>query len=133
MNHLRLTVSSVAVSARLYLPFLAALGYSLHERSLDRIAWRAVSEDGGVRTVIISLGAGEHPKLASELSPGLHHFAFNAESRDQVDHIYGLLYGLGAQLQDPPREYEYQPGYYAIYVRDPDNIKLEVVHVPLAA
>jgi hypothetical protein len=26
--------------------------------------------------------------------------------------------------------YDYNPGYYAVFVRDPDGFKLEVVHIP---
>jgi glyoxylase I family protein len=27
-------------------------------------------------------------------------------------------------------EYDYEPGYYAVFFADPDGMKLELVHVP---
>jgi hypothetical protein len=28
-------------------------------------------------------------------------------------------------------EYDYEPGYYAVFFADPDGMKLELVHVPM--
>jgi catechol 2,3-dioxygenase-like lactoylglutathione lyase family enzyme len=64
------------------------------------------------------------------LSPGLHHLAWNADSRAQVDELYRLLLQMKATVLDPPTEYDYQPGYYAVYFADPDGLKLELVHIP---
>ena len=37
---------------------------------------------------------------------------------------------VGAEILDAPAEYDYNPGYYAAFFRDPDGFKLEVVHIP---
>jgi catechol 2,3-dioxygenase-like lactoylglutathione lyase family enzyme len=37
---------------------------------------------------------------------------------------------LGADILDAPAEYDYNPGYYAVFFRDPDGFKVEVVHIP---
>lgn len=63
-------------------------------------------------------------------SQGLHHFAFNANSREEVNNFYTLLLEMGATILDPPAEYDYSPGYYAVFFTDPDGIKLELVHMP---
>jgi catechol 2,3-dioxygenase-like lactoylglutathione lyase family enzyme len=36
----------------------------------------------------------------------------------------------GGSILDAPREYDYVPGYYAVFFADPDGIKLEFVHIP---
>jgi catechol 2,3-dioxygenase-like lactoylglutathione lyase family enzyme len=87
-----------------------------------------------------------HPKLAFALSsprrifedndvhrrkPGsLHHLAFRADSRDEVDTLYHELIAIGAKIVTAPQEYpEYSPpGYYAVFFKDPDGIKYEIVH-----
>jgi catechol 2,3-dioxygenase-like lactoylglutathione lyase family enzyme len=61
---------------------------------------------------------------------GLHHLAFAAPSRELVDHCARWAAAHGATIEGGPREYDYGPGYYAVFLRDPDNIKLEVVHTP---
>jgi catechol 2,3-dioxygenase-like lactoylglutathione lyase family enzyme len=68
--------------------------------------------------------------------PGtLHHLAFRAESRAEVDRLYLDVKGIGATIVSPPREYpEYTPpGYYALFFKDPEGIKLEIVHAPYGA
>jgi len=61
---------------------------------------------------------------------GLHHIAFSAASRDDVDALHDKLLTMGADVLDPPQEYPYVAGYYAVFFADPDGIKLEYVHVP---
>ena len=61
---------------------------------------------------------------------GLHHVAFALESRKEIDALHDKLVASGVTILDPPAEYPYAPGYYALFFTDPDGIKLEVVHVP---
>ena len=61
---------------------------------------------------------------------GLCEIAFRAESRAQVDAVAKGLANVGARVLDPPREYPYRPGYYAVFFADPDGIKLELVYIP---
>ena len=61
---------------------------------------------------------------------GLHHFAFAAPSRAAVDNLHEKLKGMGADVLESPQEYPYVAGYYAVFFRDPDGMKLEYVHIP---
>lgn len=63
-------------------------------------------------------------------SVGLHHAAFAATSREEVDAVHRALAEDGVEILDAPAEYDYVPGYYAVFFRDPNGMKLEVVHVP---
>lgn len=60
---------------------------------------------------------------------GLCEIAFVAESRKQIDELATEIEQHGGKVTDPPREYDYTPGYYAIFLTDPDGLKLEVVHL----
>ncbi|MDQ4081921.1 MAG: VOC family protein [Actinomycetota bacterium] len=64
---------------------------------------------------------------------GIHHLAFAAGSRDEVDERAEWLRRTGATIESEPKEYDYTPGYYAVFFYDPDGIKLELVHSPPAA
>lgn len=64
---------------------------------------------------------------------GIHHVAFTASSRAEIDERAAWLREQGATIESPPKEYEYVPGYYAVYFYDPDGIKLELVHIPAPA
>jgi glyoxylase I family protein len=61
---------------------------------------------------------------------GLCEIAFAAVSRAQVDALARDLVARGATVLDPPREYDYTPGYYAVFFTDPDGLKLELAHIP---
>jgi glyoxylase I family protein len=61
---------------------------------------------------------------------GLCEIAFAAASRAQVDALARDLVALGAAILEPPRYYDYTPGYYAVFFADPDGLKLELAHIP---
>ena len=61
---------------------------------------------------------------------GLREIAFRAESREQIDELARGISSHGGRILDPPREYNYRPGYYSVFFTDPDGLKLEVVHYP---
>jgi catechol 2,3-dioxygenase-like lactoylglutathione lyase family enzyme len=61
---------------------------------------------------------------------GLREIAFRAESRRQIDDLARDISSNGGRILDPPREYDYRPGYYSVFFTDPDGLKLEVVHYP---
>jgi len=75
------------------------------------------------------LNAVAHETINRRKPGSLHHLAFRASSRADVDRFHVELQHIGATIVHPPREYpEYTPpGYYALYFKDPDGIKYEIV------
>jgi catechol 2,3-dioxygenase-like lactoylglutathione lyase family enzyme len=71
-----------------------------------------------------------HPTPYDRYAVGIHHLAFVAQSREQVDERAAWLRERDAEIESGPQEYEYTPGYYAVFFYDPDGIKLEIVHRP---
>lgn len=127
MNHLGLTVSNLAQSEQFYDQILKFMGYQQVEKNDEFIMWW-LKEAGAI---VISAANPDSPnKVHDRYSPGLHHFAFNANSREEVNNFYNLLLEMKATILDPPAEYDYTPGYYAVFFTDPDGIKLELVHMP---
>ena len=56
------------------------------------------------------------------------HVAFSASDRATVDTIHAAARELEAEVLHEPREWpEYHPGYYAVFVRDPDGNNIEAV------
>ena len=131
MNHLRLTVSDIPLAEAFYDPLLRFMGYELVEKDEVRLAWKMPSPAGNRQWIILSVAAeGSRHAGHDRYSPGLHHFAWNAESREEVDRFHELLDKWGVEILDPPAEYGYEPDYYAVFFADPDGLKLELVHVP---
>lgn len=128
MNHLSLTVSDREKSESFYDQILKFMGYQQVEKNDELTMWWLE----GAGAITISPVKPDSPnKVHDRYSPGLHHFAFSSDSREQVDDFHKLLLEMEATVLDSPAEYNhYAPGYYAVYFADPDGIKLELVHMP---
>jgi len=130
VHHIDLVVSSIERSLPFYTELLGPIGY------------HRVSEVEGERgeTIWYVSGPGTAVGLREALTPaagpydryrvGVHHLAFEAASRADVDERAEWLRERGAELESEPQEYTYMPGYYAVFFFDPDGLKLEIVHVP---
>jgi glyoxylase I family protein len=132
LNHLRLSVRDPAASERFYDPLLSLLGYVQIAREDGGRAWERQDPTAGAQWLILTPVAPEHRDAPAHdlTAPGFHHLALNAAGRAQVDEVHEALVGLGAEILDAPAEYDYNPGYYAVFARDPDGLKIEVVHIP---
>ncbi|GAA4200033.1 VOC family protein [Actinocatenispora rupis] len=57
------------------------------------------------------------------------HVAFRAPDRAAVDAVHAAAVAAGVEVLHAPREFpEYHPGYYAVFLRDPDGHNVEAVH-----
>jgi catechol 2,3-dioxygenase-like lactoylglutathione lyase family enzyme len=131
VNHIDLTVADPERSRPFYEKVLGFMGYRCgadHDRGYD---FDLVTR-GGFASVGIVRATGENAaRRHDRYSPGLHHLAWTAGDRADVDRMYALLLEIGAQILDPPAEYpKYGQGYYAVFFADPDGLKLEYVHWP---
>jgi len=127
LNHITITVTDMARSAPFYDSVLEFMGYFRDETRTDWISW---VNPGTCAFLIIPADPGSPNSAHDRYSPGLHHLAFDAQSREEVGGLYRVLEGIGAPVLDPPAEYDYCPGYYAVFFADADGIKLELCHTP---
>jgi glyoxylase I family protein len=98
-----------------------------HEVALQ--VWDLV--EGGRLLGGVALRAAHSARSHDRYSAGLHHLAFHAADRADVDRAHAVMKGQGAVILDAPAEYpEYGAGYYAVFGTDPDGLKLEVVYLP---
>ena len=134
IDHIQITVKEMSIAVPFYDKLLPLLGFDLEKKV------SAVIEEHEFHVVEYS-----HPRLAFAITsprgaflgetihrrkPGaLHHLAFKAESRAEVDRLHVELKRIGATIVSPPRVYpEYTPpGYYALFFKDLEGIKYEIV------
>jgi glyoxylase I family protein len=132
IDHLDLTVKDPWASRPFYEAVLGHMGYT-HIRE-DARGFDFDIPDGTrwAMSIGVAKAVGEGlDRLHDRYSPGLHHVAFAARDRADVDALHRLLLRIGATILDPPAEYpEYGVGYYAVFFADPDGLKLEFVHRP---
>ena len=134
VDHFDLVVTDFTRSEDFYLGLLEPLG------------WGRTGEIAGERGERVQyfqkLGSGEtgfslrekqsnaHPTPYDRYAVGIHHVAFGAPSREAVDERAQWLRDNGAEIESGPKEYDYRPGYYAVFFYDPDGLKLELCFVP---
>ena len=131
VNHIDLTVTDPARSKPFYERMLDHMGY-VCVKSNERGAEFDLKTPAGFCSVGIARASGENARRPHDrYSPGLHHLAWTAQDRADVDRMYALLKEMGATILDAPADYpQYGPGYYAVFFADPDGLKLEYVHWP---
>jgi glyoxylase I family protein len=128
MHHMDVTIQDLARSTLFYDPVLAFMGYRRSRTRPDLVGWDLQASYG---VVSVDIRAARTIQKHDRYSCGLHHFAWHADSRDDVDRMYALLVSIGATVLDAPAEYpQYGNGYYAVLFEDPNGLKLEYVHFP---
>ena len=136
IDHIQITVKDLDVAAPFYDRMMAILGFDV-DRKVS-----ATIEEHELRVVEYL-----HPEFSFAISsprsafvedtvhrrkPGaLHHLAFRADSREEVDRLHRELKGIGAEIVGGPKLWpEHGPNYYAVFFKDPGGIKYEIVHPP---
>ena len=133
IHHLDLTVCDPWASRTFYDAVLGFLGYRLSKEDARGFDWDLVDDQGRlVSSIGLMRATGDGlSRRHDRYAPGLHHAAWRAASRADVDALHALLLRIGATVLDPPEEYpHYGAGYYAVFFADPDGLKLEFVHQP---
>ena len=134
VDHLDLVVSDLERSLSFYRGLLGPLGYTrtaeIEGERGERVVY--VGSEGGPQASVSLRERQSHVREApyDRYDLGLHHLAFAAPSREAVDERCEWAREAGAEIESQPREYDYNPGYYAVFLHDPDGIKLEIVHRP---
>jgi len=133
IDHIQITVKDMNTAEPFYNKFLPLLGFDIKNKV------SAVIEEHDFYVVEYS-----HPLLSFAITsprkafindtinrrkPGaLHHLAFKAESHTEVDRLYIKLKEIGASIVNKPKLYpEYGPHYYAVFFKDLEGIKYEIV------
>lgn len=126
LHHVDLTVRDLAESVDFYGRVLTRLGYRRVSLPDDQAPCWELDGDAFSIALHAARSNAPHDRYAS----GLHHLAFRAASRAEVHALHEFLVAARVEVLDAPAEYDYTPGYYAVFFADPDGLKLELVHEP---
>jgi catechol 2,3-dioxygenase-like lactoylglutathione lyase family enzyme len=128
INHIDLTVSDLDRSSRFYSRVLGELGYTRSSSYAGDVPCWEIGGPTAIMSIGLHVARSSNPH--NRYSAGLHHVAFHASGRMEVDAFYAFLCRSDIVVLDPPAEYDYTPGYYAVFFADPDGMKLELVYEP---
>ncbi|WP_291860417.1 VOC family protein [Marinilabilia sp.] len=133
IDHLQITVKDLEVAEKFYDRFLPVIGFdinrkvkaSIKEHDFDVIEY---THDLLAFAITSPREAFRNDSINRRKPGALHHLAFKANTRKEVDEAYIKLVEIGANIVAAPQIYqEYSPDYYAVYFKDPENIKYEIV------
>ena len=128
LHHVDLAVQDLERSLRFYLDVFGPLG--------AEEAFRYPSYRGTEEVVYLRLGRqylGLRPADGGEhryYNVGIEHLAVFVQNRHEVDEAYERCLKLGVDIHYPPQEDRDEPGYWALFVFDPDGFRVEIAHWP---
>jgi catechol 2,3-dioxygenase-like lactoylglutathione lyase family enzyme len=128
IHHVDLAVSDVERSLAFYLGLLGPLGL---EEAARFTSYRGTEE-------IVYLRYGDQFLGLRAADGGVHryygvgveHIAFYVDTPEEVDAAYRRCLELGARVHHSPEEDRDLPGYYELFVFDPDGMRIEVACAP---
>jgi glyoxylase I family protein len=134
LSHVDLVVSSIERSLAFYRDLLEPIGWTgmrqVHGERGETVFYLSVPGAGVAALGLREKESDAHPVPYDRYAIGVHHVCFDVRARELIDERARWLRGRGATIESGPAEYDYTPGYYAVFFYDPDGIKLELLHRP---
>ena len=133
IDHIQITVKDLKKAESFYDEFLPLLGFDINNKVSAEIKehdFHVVEYSHPLLSfAITSPRKAFKDEAIQRRKPGaLHHLAFRIESRPEIERLHKALKNIGALIVEPPRLYpEYGPDYYALFFKDPEGIKYEMV------
>jgi catechol 2,3-dioxygenase-like lactoylglutathione lyase family enzyme len=134
IDHIQITVSDLDSAEIFYDKFLLILGFDLARKTKGRVASHEFDVIEYSHPLLIFGINSPRKEFKQEAvhrrKPGaLHHLAFKAGSKEEVDEAYARVKAMGADIVDGPRLFpQHGEHYYALFLKDPCGIKYEIVY-----
>ena len=134
IDHIQIVVKDMSIAEPFYDKLMPILGYDLknkvsaviEEHDLYVVEYLHPQYDFG----ICSPRKAFADNTIHRRKPGsLHHLAFRAQSRQEVDELYQKIKAINAEIVHAPRIFpEHGENYYALFFKDLEGIKYEIVY-----
>jgi glyoxylase I family protein len=135
VSHVDLVVSSLGVSLPFYRELLGPLGWSdggtIEGERGETVHYISVAGAGVAAIGLRESQSDAHPEPYDRYALGIQHLCLDVPSREVVDERARWARGRpDCEVLSGPAEHDYTPGYYAVFLADPDGIKIELLHRP---
>jgi catechol 2,3-dioxygenase-like lactoylglutathione lyase family enzyme len=126
IHHVDLAVADVQRSIAFYLELLGPLGWIESVRyptyrGTEDVVYLEAPGTGSFLGLRPADGGAHH-----YYEVGIEHLAFEVDRRDEVDEAHARCLSAGMNVHFPPEEDRDVDNYYALFVFDPDGIRVEV-------
>jgi catechol 2,3-dioxygenase-like lactoylglutathione lyase family enzyme len=130
IHHADLAVADVERSMAFYLSLLGPLGW---REEVRYPTYRGTEEVVYLKDPRSGAMLGLRPADGGRFryhDVGIEHLAFEVDEPQEVDAAYERCVDIGANIHFPPEEDRDVDGYYALFVFDPDGMRIEVFSWP---
>ena len=134
IDHINITIKDMKVAEPFYDKLMPILGFDINKKSNGEIPAHDFTVVEYFHPLLIFAINSPREEFKDEpvhrRKPGaMHHLAFKAESEDEVDQLYTQIKDIGAIIVDPPKLYpQHGAHYYALFFKDLEGIKYEIVY-----
>lgn len=133
IDHIQITVKDLKVAERFYDKFLPIIGFDLKKKVnafIKEHDFHVIEYTHDLLAFAITSPREtfKNDSIHRRKPGALHHLAFKASTRQEVDKAYEDLVRIRANIVSRPKIHpEYSQNYYAVYFKDMENIKYEIV------
>lgn len=124
IDHIYVTVSDIERSEQFYDLVMRVLGFRKNQFQLggeNHIQYYN-------RHFGYVLRPARSPTAYNPYAPGLHHFCLRVESEREVKEAARKLKEHNVSVSEPKLYPEYAPDYFAVFISDPDGVRLEITN-----
>jgi predicted lactoylglutathione lyase len=134
IDHIQITVKDLTVAEPFYDKLMPILGFDINRKGKGRVEKHEFDVIEYHHPLLI-FGINspretfKHETIHRRKPGALHHLAFKAESCKEVDKIYLRIKEIGANIIEEPKYFpQHGESYYALFFKDMEGIKYEIVY-----
>ncbi len=133
IDHIQITVKDLKIAEPFYDKLMPILGFDISRKIKGRVKKHEFDVVEYIHPLLLfginSPREAFKDDIIHRRKPGsLHHLAFKAESCEEVDEIYLQIKEIGAIIVEDPKYFpQHGENYYALFFKDLEGIKYEVV------
>ena len=134
IDHITITVKDLKIAEPFYDKLLPILGFNLDHKFKGTVVEHEYDVVEYCHPLLLFAIISPRKVFKDDTihrrKPGaLHHLAFKAKSRDEVDKLYLEIKEIGANIVDKPTFYpQHGESYYALFFKDLEGMKYEIVY-----
>ncbi|MUP44669.1 glyoxalase [Gramella sp. BOM4] len=138
IDHIQITIKDLEKAEIFYDKLMPIFGFDLNMKSKGKVPEHEFEViEYAHPNLIIGFNSPRSvfmDEIIHRRKPGaIHHLAFKAKNKGEVDQAYPKVRDIGAEIIETPRYYpEHGQNYYALFFKDPQGIKYEIVFEPRA-
>jgi len=133
IDHINITVKDIKNAETFYDQLMPILGFDINKKSKGRVEANDFDVIEYVHQNLIFAINSPRKQFKDEQvhrrKPGaMHHLAFRANSEEEINILYQQIKETKANIVSEPKLYpQHGQHYYALFFKDPDGIKYEIV------